>query len=184
MFSAVRIATVVAIVALGGSLALIAGPLGPSAGPALVPGAEAPSPEPPVRVTGSSRTVAIPEMGVETVEDGVAGFRGRIGRGEPVMDDPRVSGTMEYVHNSDDHGGMGPTWGTLRLENDNGAWEGVVSGYWYAPETRTAGWLVGEGAYEGLSYYHESVLEHGYLTIGMSGIIYSGDPPEDPPTFE
>ena len=85
---------------------------------------------------------------------------------------------------SDDHGGMGPTWGTLRLENEDGAWEGVVSGYWYAPETRTAGWLVGEGAYEGLSYYHESVLEHGYLTISMSGIIYPGDPPEDPPTFE
>jgi DNA-directed RNA polymerase specialized sigma24 family protein len=77
-----------------------------------------------------------------------------------------------------------PRTGTFRLETDEGAWEGVMSGFWDRHETRASGWLRGEGAYTGLSLYLESVIDHAGGPAEMVGAIVPGDPPSDPPTFD
>jgi hypothetical protein len=40
-----------------------------------------------------------------------------------------------------------------------------------------AGWLQGEEAYTGLSYYYESVMDGSTLEGTVVGLIYPGDPP-------
>ncbi len=93
------------------------------------------------------------------------------------MSDPRVGGTYRYTQNAHDHGGMGPNWGTMRVENDDGAWEGPVSGYWYGSNTYMSGCLKGEDAYEGLSYCLRGSTDGGPNFIEFDGLIYQGDPP-------
>jgi hypothetical protein len=96
---------------------------------------------------------------------------------EDEMSDPRASGVGHVIIDAEDYGGMGPEWGTLRLENDEGAWEGPVSGVHMGVDTRMSGWLLGEGAYAGLSYYYYLEIDGSGLTAVVEGIIYPGDPP-------
>ncbi len=181
MFTATRIAAAVTIVAVG-SLALVAGPLGPSPDPALVPAAEAPSPspssEPAVRVEGWSQLTQT-EAGVEDHSGPVGRLRGLELRTRDAMSDPRVSGVGHVIIDADDYGAeIGPEWGTLRLENDEGAWQGPVSGFHSSADSHMAGWLQGEGAYAGLSYSYETVLDHsGSASAVVTGVVYPGDPP-------
>jgi len=181
MFTATRIAAAVAIAAAA-SLALVAGPLGPASDPVFVPAAEAPSPspstDPAVRVEGWSQ-VTLDEQGVVDSSGPVGYLRGQKLRTRDAMSDPRVSGVGHVVIDADDYGGdIGPEWGTFRLENDEGAWQGSVSGFHSSVDSHVAGWLQGEGAYTGLSYYYEIVLDHsGYNSAVVTGIIYPGDPP-------
>ena len=94
------------------------------------------------------------------------------------MSDSRVSGVGTAVLDAADYGGMGPEWGTLTLANDEGAWSGTLRGVNMGVDTHMAGGLQGEGAYAGLSYYYEIVLDHdGYASAVVTGIIYPGDPP-------
>jgi len=181
MFTATRIAAAVTIVAVG-SLTLVAGPLGPSSNPALVPAAAAPSLSPSnelaVRVEGWSQLTQT-EAGVEDYSGSVGRLRGLELRTRDAMSDPRVSGVGHVIIDADDYGAeTGPEWGTFRLENDEGAWQGPVSGFHSSADSHVAGWLQGEGAYAGLSYYYEIVLDHdGYASAAVTGIIYPGDPP-------
>jgi hypothetical protein len=93
---------------------------------------------------------------------------------ELVRDDPRVSGTGAIVGNWDGYGDVGTQWGTYRLENANGAWEGTWRGVIWnrGGGTEHTMWLTGSGAYEGLTYY-----AHVNSSLDVEGIIFPGEAP-------
>jgi hypothetical protein len=75
------------------------------------------------------------------------------------------------------NGVAGVQWGTVRLENDGGTWEGRFSGVASLPQpgdTITI-WYKGTGAYEGLAYFE---LITGICCVyEIRGQIFPGDPP-------
>ena len=99
--------------------------------------------------------------------------------------DPRVSGTWTIAFNVDQDPatGHGIQWGTARIENDGGTWEGPFTGMEYKPgETdylMNAGWMTGDGDYAGYTFYWEVDAEqHGSADPRTwHGVIYRGDPP-------
>jgi len=97
-------------------------------------------------------------------------------------DDPRVSGTETAPWNMDAWGNpnLGEValvqWGTPRLENAGGAWEGRGSGVASLPGRGDiiAIWYKGTGGYAGLSYLE---LLTGREPWTIQGQIFPGDPP-------
>jgi hypothetical protein len=77
--------------------------------------------------------------------------------------DPRVAGTSRYTLNQN-RWGTGPQngnivqWGTIHLENDQGAWDADYLGI-YTSETGdvVTSLFTGSGDYEGLSYYRWAI---------------------------
>ena len=102
-------------------------------------------------------------------------------------DDPRVSGSRSSTWNMDLWGRLGINhevvqWGTQRLENDGGAWEGRATGVVCLSSGRgdiIAHWYRGTGDYVGLSYFE---LWTGFGPWKIQGQIFPGDPP--PPYAE
>jgi hypothetical protein len=96
------------------------------------------------------------------------------------VNDPRVSGTERGSWNLDWWGpasgpGAGVQWGTIRLENAGGAWEGKATGIRSTDRGDIiAAWYTGSGGYAGLSYF-ELITGTGPWTI--QGQIQPGDPP-------
>ena len=185
MFNATRIVAAAAVLALGGSLAFVAAPLGPSEEP-VVPASSASTVDDQMMAPASIRATYLWGLDGDNNGEEVGDFlRGRIGKMWAIDDpDPRLDGTARFVHDARDDGGLGPQWGTFRLETEEGAWEGTMSGFWDRHETRTSGWLRGEGAYDGLTMYLQSSIDHAGAPAEMIGIIVPGDPPSDPPTFD
>ena len=73
--------------------------------------------------------------------------------------DPRISGTATYTANLDrwtttGTDGVQFQWGTIRIENEGGAWDTEYIGI-FSPETGDVGaeLYTGTGGYEGLYYY-------------------------------
>jgi hypothetical protein len=96
-------------------------------------------------------------------------------------DDPRVSGTHTATWNMDIWGNpyagsaAGVQWGTVRLENAGGGWEGRLSGvYSSVAGDSIVVWYKGTGGYAGWAY-RELVTGTGPWTI--QGQIFPGDPP-------
>jgi len=174
MFNATRIVAVVAVVALGGSLALVAGPLGQT-DPAGVPSAPTPSASPEasdeVYFTG---TLSFPNpLGgdpgkTETGPDGIERNRGAAMETKWTSSDPRFSGAGSITTNYNDYiAESGEVirvgWGTQELANDIGGWQqgidvgagvlrdpmGAVEG----DDSRIAGWFDGVEGYEGQSAF-------------------------------
>ena len=178
MFSATRLAALVAVLAVGGSLALVAGPLAPPAEAPVVPGAEAPGPEAAAPFNGSGG-VKVNKEGEKTTIDGVPHLLGQVTEMPARLievDDPRVSGTQTYTQYAADYGGFGPSWGTFRIEDGAGAWVGEVSGIHVPSSGHFSGWLTGEGAYEGLVLYYRG--DHGQgFNVTFSGVIYPAAAP-------
>ncbi len=73
--------------------------------------------------------------------------------------DPRVSGEQTAVYSGDsssaERGDLGRGTALVRIENADGAWQGPVTVV-DLPDYMTIenGWLTGEGAYEGLSFFY------------------------------
>jgi hypothetical protein len=67
-------------------------------------------------------------------------------------------------------------WGTVRLENDGGAWEGRAAGVASCPERGDTfvNWYKGTGGYAGLGYFE---LWTGHEPWKIQGQIFPGDPP-------
>jgi len=176
MFSATRVAATIAIFALGASVTLIAGPLGPASEPA--PGSSAADPlEPPVVVSGQSQRLFVRNPGEEVLESGVPTLQGQLSVVELEMDDERVSGPYRLTQHAQNQGGMGPMWGTMRVENDEGAWEGPVDGYWTSADSYFSGCLTGESGYEGLTYCMRAAVDVMRLDVAIDGLIYQGGLP-------
>jgi len=97
-------------------------------------------------------------------------------------DDPRVTGVRSSTWNFDLWGdpnygtGAGVQWGTPRLENDGGAWEGRATGVVSLPGRGDiiVNWYKGTGGYEGLAYFE---LWTGSGPWKIQGQIFPGDPP-------
>jgi hypothetical protein len=96
-------------------------------------------------------------------------------------DDPRVSGTTTADPWSLRSWGSDPAesatvqWGTLRLENAGGAWEGTGSGVYSSDRGDiVASWYRGTGGYAGLGYFE---LRTGKAPDTVRGLIFHGDPP-------
>jgi hypothetical protein len=170
MFTATRVAAVVAIVALGGSLALVAGPLGPSADTAPVPGAATSSPSPSPGAIDETYFTGVMTVGLEGVEgttevgpDDVIRNRGGQYDAEWWSTDPRFSGPGDYTGNTNDYktgsdGVVSVGWGTMSVETEDGTWHSAtpVGGVVRRPiateiDTRIPVWFVGDGAYEGMT---------------------------------
>ncbi len=117
------------------------------------------------------------ENGTETKVGNVTQLRGLVFTGAWTMNDARVNATGIARLSVDEYTDVCSEWGTMRLENANGAWEGTVTaGAWNGGEaTNFSGWLVGSGAYAGYSYYvHYWGSGYSYLA---EGIIFQGSPP-------
>jgi len=96
-------------------------------------------------------------------------------------DDPRVSGTHTASWNMDFWGtpaqgvGAGVQWGTVRLENAGGVWEGRLSGVYSSGRGDSIViWYTGTGGYAGLTYF---ALLTGGGPWKIQGQIFPGDPP-------
>jgi hypothetical protein len=102
--------------------------------------------------------------------------RDRILTTTDAADDARVSGTGTLQISIDYHGTVGSVWGTYRLENAGGAWQGSVTGATDTGGTYSDiwGWLAGSGAYEGYTYYFHA---DGSGALKFDGIIYPGPAP-------
>lgn len=162
MLNATRAVAVVAVLALSGSLALLAGPLGRSEEPATVPAAETATTEidhVPGFFTGTATMSRGQEAEITALADRQE-FR-QVGTSFTLeLDDPRVDGsTFKTVYDYDDFsvsgGRMGVfRGGTGRMENDDGAWVlSSIHGAVAEPEdgsSYTHATMTGEGAYDGL----------------------------------
>lgn len=95
--------------------------------------------------------------------------------------DPRVSGSHTATWSMDVWGSpyagsaAGVQWGTVRLANAGGAWDGKLSGvYSSIGGDSIVVWYKGTGGYAGLAYF-ELLTGTGPWTI--HGQIFPGDPP-------
>jgi hypothetical protein len=130
----------------------------------------------PEHVIGTS-SLTVTKEGTETVVGDVTRIRGQEMTDSGSMNDPRLAGTEHITLNADFYGPVASEWGTTRLENADGAWEGTWAGAsWndgYA--TSVSGWLTGSEAYAGYTYYF-----HVYgpsMPFQVEGIIFEGSPP-------
>jgi hypothetical protein len=96
--------------------------------------------------------------------------------------DPRVSGTWTVAFNVDQDAATrhGIQWGTARIENDGGTWEGPFTGMEYEPYLMNAGWMTGDGDYAGYTFYWEGDAEQLGDVRTLHGVIYKGEPPPMP----
>ena len=104
---------------------------------------------------------------------GVRQFRGGIATTTETMNDARVTGTGTWSFSLDLYTDAAPEWGTFKLENAQGAWEGTCTGAsWNMGVSAIGGcWLIGSGGYEGYTYYR-------YMqTTEIQGIVFEGSPP-------
>ena len=72
-------------------------------------------------------------------------------------------------------------WGTVRMENDGGAWAGRYSGV-ATPDTGdlVTFWFEGSGGYAGLSYFQWAPMPASLALVGfpVTGLVFPGAPPE------
>jgi hypothetical protein len=142
---------------------------------------------PPVYYSGQSFPLEVTDDGVTRERpDGGQEVRGLVGTCRNETSDPRVDGLGTFVHDQDVYGGLplSPRWGTFRLENEGGAWEGPYMGVRH----RTEAWppviiyigrYVGEGGYEGLSRLDVVTYPAQPGVTGViEGVILDGDLPQ------
>jgi hypothetical protein len=131
-------------------------------------------------VDGTSTLVGTLQAGTTTIEDGVIRLRDSVLVTIEEATDPRVSGRASISVNFDAYpDAEGRTtqvrFGSMRLVNDDGWWEGRFTGKLSARGFDQTYWLSGSGAYEGLSYV---VTAFGSGPVWQShGLIYPGELP-------
>ena len=117
------------------------------------------APRPATHVTGTRTFTELIEGPTEgTGNDADAGYEWQADY-RLEMSDPRVSGTLTMLGDYLEMHDAGPRdsdagQGSVRLENDGGAWSGTWSRSAHPPcGVHTYVWLEGEGAYEGLTFW-------------------------------
>jgi hypothetical protein len=127
-------------------------------------------------VSGSGSLVIV-DPGSSSTLGNATQVRGYVATSTDTMSDPRVTGTGTLQLTIDEYGSVGTEWGTYRLENAAGAWQGPVAGAgWDGGEASTvSGWLAGTGSFEGYTYYIR--VRSSGLQTELSGVIYPGSPP-------
>lgn len=130
-------------------------------------------------VLSGSLTLAMTAPYTESRAAGVTRLRNGVITTTARMSDPRTSGTGTWLVNADRYVVTGPWWGTYRLENAGGAWEGTCSGSLGDAGAGAAlsCWLIGSGAYDGYSYYL-SAAGSDTGPDDVRGVIVPAAPPE------
>ncbi len=131
---------------------------------------------------------AVANSGTETTDNDIRKGRGLTLSCTDEANDPRVSGTTTDTWNYDFYfstGAMVPTvgvdWGTRRLVNEGGAWEGSIIGVVFpGPRDEMTFWLKGSGGYAGLTYYMHvgavATIDANGMSYSFEGIIFEGSP--------
>ena len=136
-------------------------------------------------VSGTESCTFEKEGTTTTAPDGTGQYRGAILSCTDTSNDPRVSGSVTYTWEYDGWGqGATVQWGTGRLENAGGAWDGTMTGSYSMPRGDILlFWFEGSGGYEGLSYAMWAVLPPAKVawTYPVDGIIFPGSPPAPKP---
>jgi hypothetical protein len=133
-------------------------------------------------VTGTATCPAADLGNATTDANGVTHYRGGTFVCTMRTDDPRVSGThtsgewsIDWWGEADMSSGALVQWGTPRLENAGGAWEGSGSGVYSSDRGDIiAFWYKGTGGYADLGYFE---LWTGNEPWTIRGLIFPGDPP-------
>jgi hypothetical protein len=120
-----------------------------------------------------TQAMAITTAYTPTVVGDVTQYRGGVLTITDTTNDARVSGTATYAFSVDAYTKAGPEWGSFKLQNANGSWQGSCTGAsWNAGNSWSgACWLAGSGSYAGYTYYR--FFDQG----DVQGIIYKGLPP-------
>jgi hypothetical protein len=164
-------------------------------GAALLAGAQGqdPAPQPPVEFTGRIRCGGEVRQGstdTVTLADGEATLRRNRGyawQQSASMSDPRLEGTHYQSWESDSYtlprmvAGPAVGWGTQRIVNDEGAWQGSWTEFTPSDGTPAPSWttvLTGEGGYEGLTaIWVATYLTGGACGADVRGVIFEGEVP-------
>ena len=107
-------------------------------------------------------------------------------RATQTSDDPRISGKHTTVMLGDGPAPPGADefgrfTSLVRIENDEGAWQGPVTDVFLPGDLWIQyGWLKGEGAYEGLSFFTSGQFTASSPSHEGQGMIWPGDPPPVP----
>jgi len=147
----------------------------PTLTPSPVPSTDGSGDEPVV----GTEAVAGPTSGsgTVTIEGDVTHLRDVTVTSLGSMNDPRVAGAATWEVSADLRSGIGPAWGTYRLETASGAWEGTCTGSLWADGT--AGTricsLVGSGSYTGFTYMLVATWSDG--SGDVRGVIVPGSLP-------
>jgi pyrimidine-specific ribonucleoside hydrolase len=128
-----------------------------------------------------TETLSVTTQGTQRQVGAVTQLRGQVLASVDTMNDPRVAGTGAITANADQYGTLGPQWGTYRLENAQGAWEGRWTGAaWDSGNAvNVTGWLVGSGDYKGYTYF---LHVWGANDLQVEGILFKGPQPTTAPT--
>ncbi len=133
----------------------------------------------PVAVVSGTENCYITEGTVTTDADGRSHSRGGTVQCTDIVNDARVTGAVTGTWASDRWGtessGALVQWGVLRLENEEGAWEGRYTGVYSSDRGDTiVFWWTGTGGYAGLTYFE---LVTGSGPWVLQGQIFPGTPP-------
>jgi hypothetical protein len=162
--------------------------LAPTATPAPTP-TPRPTPVPiaygAATVVSGTESCTFEKEGTTTLVGETYQYRGAILKCTDTSNDPRVSGPVTYTWEYDGWAqGTHVQWGTGRLENAGGAWDGTMTGSYSLPRgDMLLFWFKGSGGYEGLSYAMWAVLPPAEVawTYAVDGIIFPGSPPAPKP---
>lgn len=183
MFTAVRVAALTAIVALGGVFALAITTGGPAPSAPGVPDASAPTDA--AYVTGEDGQAVLSWRYITTTEGDLTHLREGVVTLTSEMSDLRASGDVTFAFSVDVFpGDAGVEWGTMRIENDGGAWTGPCAGGSKPNGNPYAAscWLTGSGDYEGYTYYRQHVWGGNLAERAITeGLIFPGVPPTEYP---
>jgi hypothetical protein len=129
----------------------------------------------PEYVTGTS-SLTVTKEATQTTVGNVVQYRGQEMTGTGQMSDPRLGGTSFITLDADMYGDIMSEWGTSRIENAKGTWEGTWTGAsWNGSATSVTGWLVGGGDYAGWTYYFH--IYGPSMPYMAEGVIFEGSPP-------
>ncbi len=147
----------------------------------------------PARVAGAIQGGGnVVQPPTETVVDDVLEVRGFYLTGDALeMDDPRMTGSISVTFNADVHK-VGDFEEIvleaieLRIDNDDGSWQGLGTALTHAgpeiPDGETINLqtlpMTGAGAYEGLSAY--TLWDFSQDPVTVEGVIYEGGLPQFP----
>lgn len=147
-------------------------PAPPTAGPSV-------GPMDPAYVTGTG-TLSQTSGGTTTPDGDCTRIDGVVGEATGTNTDPRAAGATRFTMSALDCGGVGFEWGTMTQTTADGAWEGTCTGGLWANESNSdmSCWLVGSGAYKGLTYYMHS--RNVDLAVEVDGVILPAAPPAAP----
>lgn len=186
MFTAARIVAALAILALAGSLAVVAVPV--SEQPATAPAAPMEDIDPADFGGFMGRmTCGQGKYGSTQVTEWGSFVEGETyPRCSVEVGDPRFTGNMYSVHDYYKYDGK-PTWGVRSvsavLTTDEGHWVSTSNWGYQQPENGAMAYAMqwrGEGAYEGLSALSFLSQDEFSLILDLEGVIFPGELPAAP----